>query len=141
MQTQSNLEADRLAIEALNQHDVKAALASDVAAIVAQWTDDFVVLPPVGPITRGRSANAALVEQGREQMRTLTPVDYVVDFEEITIAGDYAIEWGTFRGSARPLAGGADVTYSGKLMRILKRQPDGTWKMHRTMMTNDPPAQ
>jgi ketosteroid isomerase-like protein len=140
MQTQPNLEADRRTIGALNQHDVKAALASDIDAIVSQWTDDFVVLPPAGPIVRGRSANAAVAEQGKEQMQALIPVDYVVEFEESTVTGDYAFEWGTYRGAARPRAGGSDVAYSGKLMRILQRQPDGTWKMHRTMLTSDPPA-
>ena len=140
MKPQPNLEADRRAIEALNQHDVKAVLASDTDAIVSQWTDDFVVIPPAGQIVRGRPANAAAAEQGKEQMQALIPVDYVVEFEEITVTGEYAFEWGTYRGAARPRAGGSDVTYSGKLMRILQRQPDGTWKMHRTMMTSDPPA-
>ena len=140
MQTQSNLEADLRAIEALNQHDVRAALASDAEAIVSQWTDDFVVLPPVGAIVRGRSANAAAVEQGKEQLQAFMPIDYVVDFEEIKVTGEYAFEWGTYRGTARPRAGGSDLTYSGKLMRILQRQRDGTWKMHRTIMTSDPPT-
>jgi ketosteroid isomerase-like protein len=140
MPSESNLEADRRAIEALNQHDVKAALASDVEAIVSQWTDDFVVIPPAGPIVRGRSANAALAEQGKEQMQAFIPVDYRVEIEEITVTGDYAFEWGTYRGTTRPRAGGSDVTYSGKLLRILQRQPDGGWKMHRTMTTSDPAA-
>jgi ketosteroid isomerase-like protein len=137
MQNQATLEGDRRAIEALNQHDVKAAMASDIEAIMSQWTDDFVVLPPDGPFVRGRSANAAAAEQGKEQMQALIPLDYVVEFEEITVTGDYAFEWGTYRGAARPRAGGSDITFSGKLMRILQRQPDGTWKMHRTMMTTD----
>lgn len=140
MPSESHLEADRRAIEALNQHDVKAALAGDVEAIVSQWTDDFVVIPPAGPIVRGRSANAALVEQAKEQMQALIPVDYIVEIEEIIVTGDYAFEWGTYRGAARPRAGGSDATYSGKLLRILQRQPDGRWKMHRTMTTSDPPA-
>ena len=138
MNIESRIDADRRAIEALNEHDVKAALANDVDAIVSQWTDDFVVLPPAGPIVRGRAANAAAAEQGKAQMQALIPVDYVVDFQEITVAGDYAFEWGTYRGTARPRDGGSDMTYSGKLMRILQRQPDGSWKMHRTMATSDP---
>ena len=143
MQTQANPESDRRAIEALNQHDVKAAMSNDINAIVSQWTDDFVILPPAGPIVRGRSANAAAAEQGKQQMQALIPVDYDVKFEEIMVTGDYAFEWGTYRGAARPRAGGSDITYSGKLMRILQRQSDGTWKMHRTMMTTDsqPPQQ
>ena len=32
---------------------------------------------------------------------------------------------------------GETATYGGKLMRILKRQADGRWKMHRTMLTID----
>ncbi len=138
MQTQSNLEADRRAIEALNQHDVKASLANDLDAIVSQWTDGFVVLPPAGPIVRGRSAAAEL---GKEQNQALIIVDCVFDFEEITVTGDYAFEWGKYRWTARPRAGGSDMTFSGKLMRILQRQPDSSWKMHRTMATIDPPAQ
>ena len=45
MSSQLNPDADRLAIEALNQHDVTATLACDLSAIVSQWTDDFIVIP------------------------------------------------------------------------------------------------
>jgi hypothetical protein len=69
---------------------------------------------------RGRSANAAAAEQGKEQMQALIPVDYVVEFEEIIVTSDYAFEWGTYRGAARPRTGGSDMPYSGKLMRILR---------------------
>jgi len=138
--SESRHEADRRAIEALNDHDVRAALASDVEGIVSQWTDDFTVIPPAGPVVRGRSANVALADQAKKQMQAFIPVAYVVEIEEITVAGDYAFEWGTYRGAARPRAGGSDVTYSGKLLRILQRQSDGTWKMHRTMTTSDPPV-
>jgi len=140
MQIDSRLEADRRAIEALNEHDVKAALRSDLDAIVSQWSDDFVILPPAGPIVRGKSANAAAAERGRAQMQAFIPVDYVVNFEEITIAGDYAFEWGTYRSAMRRRAGGEVMSYSGKLLRILQRQPDGSWRMHRTMITTDPQA-
>jgi uncharacterized protein (TIGR02246 family) len=137
MKPQFTADEDRRAIEALNDHDVKAALAGDVDAIVSQWTEDFVVLPPVGPIVRGRAANAAAAEQGRELQQAFIALDYDVDFEEIAVTGDYAFAWGTYRSTIRPRAGGADISYSGKLMRILQRQPDGAWKMHRTMMTAD----
>jgi ketosteroid isomerase-like protein len=66
-------------------------------------------------------------------------LDYKLDVQEITVAGDYAFEWGTYHGSARPVTGGETVNYIGKFMRILQRQPDGSWKMHRTMVTTDAP--
>jgi ketosteroid isomerase-like protein len=134
------LEKDLRAIEVLNRRDVEAVLAGNAAAAISQWTDDFVALPPAGPILRGRVANAAVVERGMEQRRAIEPVDYVVDFEEIKVLGEYAFEWGTYRGRMRPRAGGETLSYGGKLMRILQRQPDGAWKMYRTMITSDPPA-
>jgi uncharacterized protein (TIGR02246 family) len=137
MPTPPTLEDDLRAIEALNQHDVKAALANDMVALTSQWTDDFVVLPPSGPILRGRQTIAATAEQRKEKMTAIEPLEYIVEFEEIKILGDYAYEWGTYRGSMRPRAGGEKISYGGKLMRILERQRDGSWKMHRTMMTND----
>jgi uncharacterized protein (TIGR02246 family) len=140
MRTRPDLEEDLRAIEALTQHDVTAALTGDARALTSQWTDDFVVLPPSGPIVRGRAANAAMAEQGAEQMKAFAPVDYVVEFEETRLLGDYAYQWGTYRGSVRPRAGGQAMSYSGKLMRILQRQPNGAWKMHRTMTTSDPPS-
>ena len=137
MQSQHNLESDIRSIEALNQHDVNATLAMDTEAIISQWTDDFVVLHAAGPIIRGQSANAAAAKESMEQMKAFIPIDYNLDVQEITIAGDYAFEWGTYRGSARSLTGGENVNYVGKFMRILQRQPDGSWKMHRTMATTD----
>jgi ketosteroid isomerase-like protein len=140
MSNHANTDADRLAIEALNQHDVTATLACDLGAIFSQWTDDFVVIPGTGDIVRGRSVNAANAERAMEQMQGIVPVDYHLNAEEITVSGDYAFEWGTYHGTARPSGGGSDITYSGKFMRILQRQSDGSWKMHRTMATTDAPA-
>ena len=132
-----SLENDLRAIEAINQRDVKFALAGDADMIISQWTDDFVVLQAAGTITRGRSANAAAAKNSKEQMKAFMPIEYNLDVQEITIAGDYAFEWGTYRGTARSLTGGESVNYIGKFMRILQRQPDGSWKMHRTMATTD----
>jgi ketosteroid isomerase-like protein len=128
---------DLRAIHALNRHDVDSVLAGDISAIASQWTDDFVTLSSRATI-RGKAANLALVEASAGQMNAFEPVDYVVEFEEITISGEFAYEWGTYRGSARPRAGGEAMSYRGKLLRILQRQSDGSWKMHRTMMTSDP---
>ncbi len=133
-----SLEADLHAIEALNQQDMRAVLENDIATIISQWTDDFVVIPAAGPIVRGRSANEAIVEASRQQLQEIVPVDYLATFEEIQVIGNYAYEWGTYRSSMRFHGSEQIVSYSGKLMRILQRQPDGSWKMHRTMLTTDP---
>jgi ketosteroid isomerase-like protein len=134
------LDQDRRAIEALNQHDRQASLAGDVDAIMSQWADDFIVINGGGPIVRGRAANVAIVEQSRAQIAAFDMREFDIRFEEIVVAGSYAFEWGTFRSVARPKAGGDDLTFSGKVMRILQRQANGEWKMHRTMTAPDPPV-
>ncbi len=132
-----DLAEDLRAIEALNQHDVDAVLSSDVDALISQWTDDFVVITQ-GSIVRGRDANAALMEPAREMASQLEPLEHVLDFEETIVAGDYAFQWGTVRSSSRARASGEVFSGGGKLMRILQRQSDGSWKMHRTMTIPDP---
>lgn len=136
MSDPSSVENDLHAIDALNQRDVQAALAGDTAAMMSQWTDDFVLLQPVGPILRGRSAIADALLGAASAVEI---VDWVFDFQEITVLGDHAFEWGTYSGHVSPRGSGEAIRSSGKLMRILQRQPDGAWKMSRTISTVDPP--
>jgi ketosteroid isomerase-like protein len=64
----------------------------------------------------------------------------VLDIQEVKVLGDHAYQWGTYRYSMRPRPGGETVRTSGKLMRILQRQPDGLWKMYRGIATVDAPT-
>ena len=137
MHSRPSIDADIRAIEALNRQDEAAVLANDVETIISQWTDDFVVLPPAGPIIRGRAAHVELIEKSRPQLAMIEPIEYVTEFEEIRVLGDYAYEWGTYRSRMRPRAGGEMISSGGKLLRILQRQRDGSWKMHRTMLTTE----
>jgi ketosteroid isomerase-like protein len=64
----------------------------------------------------------------------------VLDIEEVKVLGDHAFQWGTYHYTVRTREGGETVRTSGKLMRILQRQPDGSWKMYRGMSTVDAPT-
>jgi len=129
----SSLEKDLRAIEAVNQRDVQFALANDADLMMSQWTDDIVVLQPAAPIMRGR---AAIAEAFRSVQRPEI-LEYVLDIQEVKVLGDHAFQWGTYRYSMRPRSGGEAVHTAGKIMRILQRQQDRSWKIHRTMATVD----
>jgi len=133
----SSVENDLRAIEAINQREMQFALAGDSAMMMSQWTDDFVLLPPAGPIMRGRRA---IAEAFRGVENRVEVVEGVLDFEEVKVLGDHAYQWGTYHQSVRPRAGGETVRSSGKLMRILQRQSDGSWKIYRSIVTADPPT-
>jgi uncharacterized protein (TIGR02246 family) len=129
----SGTSDDRAAIDDLHQRDMRAVLAGDTSALMALWTDDIVALPPTGPIRLGRAANAAALRKDTEQSRGIEPMGYRLDFQELQIFDTSAFEWGTYTAIARTNAGAAPDTATGKVMRLLRREPDGQWKVARTM--------
>jgi uncharacterized protein (TIGR02246 family) len=134
MQRPTSLEADLRAIEAINERDMQFALANDSDKMMSQWADDIVVLQPAGPIMRGRQAIAKTFQE----IESPEIVEYKLDIQEVSVLGDHAFQWGTYRYSMRPRTGGDTVHTSGKLMRILQRQSDGSWKIYRGISTIDP---
>jgi ketosteroid isomerase-like protein len=83
----SSLDNDLRAIEAINQRDVEAALARDTATMMSQWTDDFVLLQPAGPILRGRSM---IAEAFRGAESSVVIVENLLDIQEVMVLGDHA---------------------------------------------------
>src|SRR5687768_16813461 len=102
MRDPTSLEKDLRAIQALNQRHIEAVLSSDIDAVMSLWSDNFTILPPVGPIVRGRRANTEIVQRGMERIHAFEPLGYVEDFEETKVDGEYAFEWGTYRGVVGP---------------------------------------
>lgn len=137
-QSSHNESADLAAIERLHQQDMAAAKVWDVETLVSLWTDDIVTLPQERLPVIGKEANRAELLKMREASREVKIEDYTLSFKEIKLAGDWAFEWGTFAGTVRPVAGGEVMKSSGKLMRVLRRQADGSWKVARSMYSNDP---
>ena len=137
MPSRPTLEEDLRAIEAINRRDMQYALANDPAMMMSQWTEDFVLLQPVGPVLRGRPT---IAEAFRGTQSSVEILESGLDIQEVEVLGDYAFQWGTYSYGLRPRPGGVTVRTSGKLLRILQRQPDGSWKMHRSIFTVDPPT-
>jgi uncharacterized protein (TIGR02246 family) len=124
---------DREAIEELRRRDVAASKAQDADQLAALWTDDCIALPPGLPPARGKAVIRAQLERMLEYQRKMEILEYEEVFEELEILGDTAIEWGFIRGAERPRAGGEVQRSQVKVMRVLKRQPDGSWLVHRSM--------
>ena len=130
-------DEDLRAIRLLHERDMAASKAGDFRTLRSLMSDDAVVMPPGGRTTRGREAldaSFARMEKGAGGAEVL---EYVLDFEEVKVLGDYAFEWGTIRGASRGGDGRMERS-SYKVMRILQRQPDGEWKVHRTIWNENP---
>jgi ketosteroid isomerase-like protein len=60
-------------------------------------------------------------------------LSYTQDWQQVfQVDSDYAFEWGFVSGRLQPAAGGKETEYRYKVLRVLKRDSDGNWKVHRT---------
>ena len=121
---------DLLQIEALHRRDVEAVMAGDKETLASLWSQDGVMLAPGSPALRGEEILA--VVQAETDDAGYEVVDYRFDFDEVTVCGDYAFEWGTVSGSARDPESGEITASAYKLLRVLIREA-GEWKVHRAI--------
>ncbi len=135
-------KADLKAIEELHRRDVAANKAYDVDALASLWTDDVVTMPPAMAPIVGKKANRDLLEAAAKQAKQLDILEYDQKWQEIEILGDYAYEWGIFRSTVKLKTGQSEPMKSEfRVMRILKRQTDGGWKVYRSIWNSAPPPE
>ena len=137
MAMDEHIEHSLRRIEELHQTDMAASKAKDTSTLVSLCTDDCVMLPPGEDPIVGKEAIRASLEQDVNQEEDYRITEYVHDFAEVRVLGEWAFEWGTFSAAAEPLDGGAHIRSSGKILRVLRQQPDGTWKVARSIWNND----
>ena len=125
--------AARKAIERLHRRDMLASAAGDFAALRALVDDNAVMLPPGGAPQRGAKDFDAAFERMNSSPRTHEVIDYRLEFEEVKIFGNYAIEWGAIRGATREIATGRVNQSEFHVMRVLRRQSNGSWKIYRSI--------
>ena len=124
--------ADRAAIEKLFQQDIDATLARDPVALTDLWTDDAVRLGG-GQADVGRKAIGEANERhaANKAFKALT---YVPETRDLTfLDGGWAVAWRSFTASYVDSPAGEAKTIRGTVLAVLKRLPDGRWKVFRAM--------
>ncbi len=125
------------AIKELHEKDRQASLDGDLETLLSLFTEDGMAIPTDGEIVRGKDELRKMLERNLKQLQEYLLVEYIQDFKEIRILGDYAYEWGSYSGKYISKKDGSEITGSGKLMRILKLDTDGSWKVSRSIWTVD----
>jgi uncharacterized protein (TIGR02246 family) len=122
-----SLQEELARIEELRKRDVAATLAQDQAALAELWTDDVVILQQGQEAEVGKQAALAKrLEAGTPRFRV---VSYVPEYKDVTITDDgWAFEWGTFTAGYADAPGSPEKRFRGKMLRVLRRQSDGSWK-------------
>lgn len=130
---QQSEAADMAGIDELHWKDVAATLASDPKLLAALWTEDAVRLEPGGPAEVG----LAVIHANDLKDITDHPGDKVLSYspeiKDVQIVGDCAYEWDNFEASFKQASDGKVVTLHGKALRVLRKQPDNSWKFARVM--------
>jgi len=114
--------------EKIRQRYIEFYVAGNAAGIAQIFTDDGFLLPPDNPIARGKAGVQAFYE---EQLMQLTPSSLSISPEEEAVMGDWGYGAGTWAATATLKATGATVRLDGKYLNVVKRQADGSWKIHR----------
>jgi uncharacterized protein (TIGR02246 family) len=102
--------------------------------VAAYYADDAVVMLPNQAAIEGRQGIQAMLEAYfKENAAKIahTPV-------ETQVAGAWAYERGSLTVTVTPKSG-KPMEESIKYLVILKRQPDGSWKVYRDMSNSNEP--
>lgn len=127
-------------ISQLHDRDAEASRNGDFETLRALMSEDAVLMPPNEDWIRGTGPLDEHYARMAEVMREAEVTEYTLDFEEVVVFGDYAFEWGTIRGAMRPRGSESSTpsdSSSYKVLRVLKKAPDGEWRVHRAMWNAD----
>lgn len=124
------------AIDASNKTFLANLQKGDAAAASMNYQDDAVVMMPNTPAWKGRSG---IAEGFKGFLAEASITGGAATTTDVTVAGDYAIEMGTFEWTVTPKKGKA-MTDKGKYLTTWHKQADGSWKITRDINNSDLPA-
>jgi ketosteroid isomerase-like protein len=131
-----SVEQDRAGIERLHQQDMAATFSDKADELANLWDDDAVRIQPGRPAEVSKAvivADDKRWEASKGQHKMLCGH---MEFQDLKIAGDWAFEWAYFSYKENTAEGKVSAG-QGKVMRVLHRQADGSWKFARVMNFTD----
>jgi uncharacterized protein (TIGR02246 family) len=124
-------DSDVASVKAFNQAYEKAERASDVNTMANLWAGDGVMLPPGESAVTGSRQIHAWLERNRPDTTKVRISNNSYNWKDITVAGDYAFQWAPTFFEIQSAEGDAGAHISGTALEVLKKQPDGSWKLYR----------
>jgi len=129
-------EAAMKAFNEMSEQWSAAANAGDVDAIAALLTDDCIRMNPDIPILEGKEAAVGRLRAFHKENDVQ---DHKLVIVEVRLAGDWAYVRGTVTSVVTPKTTGEPMTRSSKWVEIRELQPDGSWKISRTIHNRSAP--
>ena len=113
----------------------RAAIATgDTGRYFAALADDAIFLPP-----NTTAKSGAELRDWLSQFVKNFRVEWLdFDSREVQAFGETAYHIYSYRWRVTPIAGGEGTISSGKGLHILRREPDGSWKIARGIWNSTP---
>jgi uncharacterized protein (TIGR02246 family) len=125
-------EEDIAAVHAVGQDFTRAEVARDLERVVGLHTDDVAWMAPGAPAAIGSDALRKALENGPR------PTSFVLTSARTEGSGSVAYDRGTFVYTG--VVGTDTVTSRGKYVQVLRRRPDGSWRIAVAIWNEDQPA-
>lgn len=117
---------DEAAVRAVDVEWTRAASAGDGNALTALYASDATLLPYNEPVAKGEA-----MKKYNDDMTNSFTGPTKLTTTAVEGRGDLAYAVGTYRATLTPKKAGAKPlpTEEGKYVEVLKKQPDGSWKI------------
>jgi uncharacterized protein (TIGR02246 family) len=127
------VEALPAGIEKLHKDDVAATLMRDPDALAALFDEDGVLLQPGYSPVIGKEEFTEFIKQNLAKSASTKVLKYAPQIRDVQVEGNVAYEWGVFDSTVRASEHDQPKDFRARFVRVLKRQPDGSWKFSRVM--------
>ncbi len=131
-------EADDMeAISALFASIVPLISSDGADGLFTLYTDDVVLMVPDQWTDLDRQEALAFYTDGLDWGKP-DPDNYSITLEEVVVMGDWAYVRQRSQGQVVPTNGEPAYMQGSRHLTILRRQPDGAWKIARDIFHNPP---
>lgn len=134
--SQANTEKDVAAINAVQDREIAMVGVASPDSLLTIVTSDADYMPPDEPAVHGHDA----LRKWAETMFSQVTVSGRYTSSDVTVSGDLAVARYVGEVTFTPKAGGKPFTDHLKGIHVMKRQPDGSWKIAQDVWNSDAPA-
>jgi len=128
---------DIAAISALYASIVPLITSDGADALFTLYTDDVVLMVPDSWADLDRREAVAFYTEGLDWAKP-DPDNYSITIDEVIVMGDWAFVRTTSKGQSVPTSGDPAYSQGSRHVSLLRRQPDGAWKIARDIFHNPP---
>ena len=131
----ASYKADVQAILDLEQRVFDAQIAGDIDAWLSSFADDAIVMVP----NQHALTNKLAIRQWNAPIFEQFDLHEESDEREVEVAGDWAYIRAHWIWTQTPKSGGNSAKYTGYSIWIVRRQPNGSWKITRGIFNYENP--